>query len=77
MSAILSYDRSLFPIQLMSLLAVAMAAITQFWALGGVVGLAVAANVLNNHVRAALSVVLQPAHRHFSNYIHTLNLIRS
>ena len=38
-----------------------MAAITQFRALGGVVGLAIAANVLNNHVRAVLSVVLSPA----------------
>ena len=35
-----------------------MGAITQFRALGGVVGLAIATNVLNNHVRSGLSAIL-------------------
>lgn len=37
-----------------------MAAITQFRALGGVIGLATATNLLNNLVRARLAVVLSP-----------------
>lgn len=35
-----------------------MGAITQFRALGGVVGLAIATNVLNNHIRSGLSAIL-------------------
>ena len=37
-----------------------MGAVTQFRALGGVIGLAIASNVLNNHVQAKLSSVLTP-----------------
>ena len=38
-----------------------MVANTQFGALRGVIGLAIAANVLHNHLQAALSIVLSPA----------------
>lgn len=37
-----------------------MGAITQFRALGGVLGLAIAANVLNNYFRTNLSAVISP-----------------
>ena len=45
---------------LLILSAVAMGAVTQFRALGGVVGLSIGANVLNSHVKSSLAHLLSP-----------------